>query len=490
MSNIIPPAPIDAQFGAYNWIDWYEKVRLAINNATNTIPVTQGGTGLTSYAIGDLVYASATNTLTRRAIGSTGQFIQVVGGLPTWSTLLGTANGGTGTASPALVAGTNITITGSWPNNTINASGGGSSVVTDVFGAVLSLQSGVPFPVTDTSAATTVYVVPVGGVVTLWDSVASAWTNYALTTQITTAIGTVGAAFTPEDWYLFQSSGTPTVERQPWRSDAVTMLVSAVTFTVAHNLNVGDPIVFSGGSLPGALTANTVYWVNATPTGTSINLATTFGGSLLAFAAGSGTAWHSRQRTSTTVTLQDGRYCKSTDKTRRYIGSVWYDSTTTTSDTQGGVTTQVGAKRYVYNYYHRRSLGMKVFDSTSFWAYVNPQLRSANNVFANRVEFFIGIQEQYVSAQTFGSIGVASNSVPGFSGVGMNTNLVFSGNWCTVFNGSASSIEIAAVGGDRQPAPLGYNFYCQIESGPTSGTGNWIGSLSSAKSGMQAMIEA
>ena len=34
------------------------------------------------------------------------------------------ANGGTGTATPALVAGTNVTITGSWPNNTINATGG------------------------------------------------------------------------------------------------------------------------------------------------------------------------------------------------------------------------------------------------------------------------------------------------------------------------------------------------------------------------------
>ena len=35
------------------------------------------------------------------------------------------ANGGTGTATPSLVAGTNITITGSFPNQTIAASGGG-----------------------------------------------------------------------------------------------------------------------------------------------------------------------------------------------------------------------------------------------------------------------------------------------------------------------------------------------------------------------------
>jgi hypothetical protein len=39
--------------------------------------------------------------------------------------LLPIANGGTGTATPALVQGSNITITGSWPNQTIASSGGG-----------------------------------------------------------------------------------------------------------------------------------------------------------------------------------------------------------------------------------------------------------------------------------------------------------------------------------------------------------------------------
>lgn len=35
MSDIIPPSPIDAPFGSYNWQDWYFKVRTAINNAQN-----------------------------------------------------------------------------------------------------------------------------------------------------------------------------------------------------------------------------------------------------------------------------------------------------------------------------------------------------------------------------------------------------------------------------------------------------------------------
>ena len=68
--------------------------------------------------------------------GSTG--LTLTGGPITGSgtlTLGGTlavANGGTGTASPSLVAGSNVTISGSWPNQTINSVAGGTGTVTNV----------------------------------------------------------------------------------------------------------------------------------------------------------------------------------------------------------------------------------------------------------------------------------------------------------------------------------------------------------------------
>ena len=43
--------------------------------------------------------------------------------------LLPVANGGTGTASPGIIAGTNITVSGTWPNQTVNASGSGVTTV-------------------------------------------------------------------------------------------------------------------------------------------------------------------------------------------------------------------------------------------------------------------------------------------------------------------------------------------------------------------------
>jgi Pectate lyase superfamily protein len=44
------------------------------------------------------------------------------------------ARGGTGTTTPAIVAGTNVTVTGSWPNQTINAASGGTPAFSAITG--------------------------------------------------------------------------------------------------------------------------------------------------------------------------------------------------------------------------------------------------------------------------------------------------------------------------------------------------------------------
>jgi len=51
-----------------------------------TISTTRGGTGLTSYATGDIIYASASNTLSKLAKGTDGQVLKLSGGVPTWGT--------------------------------------------------------------------------------------------------------------------------------------------------------------------------------------------------------------------------------------------------------------------------------------------------------------------------------------------------------------------------------------------------------------------
>jgi hypothetical protein len=51
----------------------------ALNNAIGT------GTTIAAWATGDIPYASGTNTLSRLAVGNTGQVLTVVAGLPAWS---------------------------------------------------------------------------------------------------------------------------------------------------------------------------------------------------------------------------------------------------------------------------------------------------------------------------------------------------------------------------------------------------------------------
>jgi hypothetical protein len=56
--------------------------------SATTIAANKGGTGQSSYAVGDLVYASSTSALSRLAIGTTGQVLTTSGGgLPTWQDL-------------------------------------------------------------------------------------------------------------------------------------------------------------------------------------------------------------------------------------------------------------------------------------------------------------------------------------------------------------------------------------------------------------------
>jgi len=49
-----------------------------------TLGATSGGTGLTSYTTGDIIYSSATNTLAKLPIGTNGYVLSVASGIPSW----------------------------------------------------------------------------------------------------------------------------------------------------------------------------------------------------------------------------------------------------------------------------------------------------------------------------------------------------------------------------------------------------------------------
>ena len=96
---------------------------------------------------GNIIYRAGTGW-TFLSPGTAGQFLETNGtsANPTWGSptinlstgatgILPVANGGTGKTSPSLVGGTNVSISGSWPNQTITASTSGFTSCTTVFSA-------------------------------------------------------------------------------------------------------------------------------------------------------------------------------------------------------------------------------------------------------------------------------------------------------------------------------------------------------------------
>jgi hypothetical protein len=73
------------------------------------------------------------------------------------SGVLAVNRGGTGTATPALVAGTNVTISGAWPNQTINSIAGGSGTVTSVAATVPAFLSVTGSPITTSGTLAIAY---------------------------------------------------------------------------------------------------------------------------------------------------------------------------------------------------------------------------------------------------------------------------------------------------------------------------------------------
>lgn len=118
---------------------------------------------------------------------TTGSPITTTGTITLGGTLA-VASGGTGTATPSLVAGTNITsITGTWPNQTINASGG-AGTVTSVAALTLGTSG------TDLSS-----------------TVANSTTTPVITLNVPTASATNRGALSSADWTTFNNKGSGTV---------------------------------------------------------------------------------------------------------------------------------------------------------------------------------------------------------------------------------------------------------------------------------------
>ena len=169
--------------GSYTGITGVGTLTVGTWNA-NTIAANYGGTGQSSYTIGDLLYADSASSLAKLADVATGNALLSggVGAAPSWGKIdltthvtgvLPVANGGTGQSSftngqllignttgntltkATLTAGSGVTITNGAGSITISATGTGGTVTSVSGTSPISVATGTTTPVISISQATT-----------------------------------------------------------------------------------------------------------------------------------------------------------------------------------------------------------------------------------------------------------------------------------------------------------------------------------------------
>jgi hypothetical protein len=226
------------------------------------LPATSGGTGLSTYATGDVLYASAANTLSKLPAAVNGQVLTLAAGIPSWATpttgtvtsVSGTANRitSTGGATPVIdisasyVGQTSITTlgtitTGAWNGSVIPLAYGGTN-------ANLTANNGGIFYSTATAAAVLAGTATANQVLLSGSSTTPAWSTatYPATTTInqilySSAANTVTGLATANSSVLStNSSGVPSL------TTTLSLVSSTLVMLTLENTDasaVGAPIL-------------------------------------------------------------------------------------------------------------------------------------------------------------------------------------------------------------------------------------------------------
>lgn len=171
--------------------------------------------------------------------------------------IVAVANGGTGTDSPSLVAGSNITVSGTWPNQTIAATSSGSGTVTSVAATVPSFLSISGSPITTSGTLAISY----SG------------------TALPVANGGTGITSTPSNGQLLIGNGTGYTAATLTAGSNITITNSSGGITIASSGGGGGTLVFPFYKADG--TSDTISLVSGTAlpffnsSGTAKNIALT-----------------------------------------------------------------------------------------------------------------------------------------------------------------------------------------------------------------------
>jgi hypothetical protein len=158
-------------------------------------------------------------------------------------------------------------------------------------------------------------------------------------------------------------------------------------------------------------------------------------------------AWTSTTARATNVTLQDGRLCKSGDKTRFLLGTFLTTSTTTTEDS--------GAKRYLCNANNDVYKTIPEIFTLNSHAYNSATIRAINNDAANariailctyKTEFNATLRAK-MSAGGDGYVGLKLNGTTTYDGFAVGGAAAAMSQWCQLTNNTTTTVGLNYING-------------------------------------------
>lgn len=220
---------------------------------------------------------------------------------------------------------------------------------------------------------------------------------------------------------------------------------------------------------------------------------------VFAYDAGAGSlgleklAWTNATTRATAIVASNGRWYKSADYSRLFVGTFYPTATTTTEDSGGGVTTQVGGKRFLWNTYNRKRRHLNVKDTADSWTYTTQTIRKANGATAalNAFEYVCGLADDPVNVRLMVVAQMIATSSTGRVGIGVNSTSAFSGPYPNIADQNVSTADQNVSAFYEGIPGLGYNIIHWLEYGYSGTAAFFLGdNTSTALSGMTGVIEA
>lgn len=318
----------------------------------------------------------------------------------------------------------------------------------------LTLTSGTPVLTSNVTAATTVYFTPyLGNRISLFNG--TNWPTFSFS-EISVAVpSTVYRLF---DIFIYSNAGTLTLEAVNWNQStaAITGATNATPIVITsngHGLSNTDMVAIAG---VGGNTAANGIWAAANVAANTFELE----GSAGSGAYTTGGTWYKLNATrATAITRQNGRYVKSGDTGKLYLGT----GMTTGTSGQTEMVLSPPANLLLWNYYNRVSNTLQVQDTTSH-TYTSATTRIYRNINTNKTAWVVGVIEDDMSLGVMSEFNFDAGDGAVVTGVGLNRT---GGAFTTLRVADVLDARYIAFSGRVAISSLsiGYNFWQMIQQG-------------------------